>query len=340
MGYNKKGFMRGTQMLLAGGTALFLGQYFHLVHLAWLFLVTLFIVQLHLNARWTLNLLLMLSMGLLITLHVCLARSLTPHFVGLALYLSFTTGFSFYIGLNKPTYFASLFLVNLFGIVSCGTTGNVLEIAHALLFGTAVAIFIRLVCYPQSIAARLSQTLTEFLQSLDQIQQKIFLIYSQRDYLLQHLRYEKKLHQQREVIFGVMEHFRYFIKQLKAEKQERWLHYLTHLENLFELIIALGNLRYRIKDHSTFEVGEKEFKGISTALSEILLRLSQFASQKKGCPLDLTALVAQTHSFEELNQAALQMLVPDPVVFLIFIQNLRAITQELTYLAMNKPDYE
>lgn len=135
------------------------------------------------------------------------------------------------------------------------------------------------------------------LKQLDELQKKIFAIYLNRDYFEKTYSYEKSLHEFRLKIITSL------LKLANAN---------DYHNELFELVMDLGNLRYRILDHATFKICEKELIALSENLSLLLNgKISQFKE----------SIVA----FEKIYQTTLQVVIKNPIVFLIFIENLSAI---------------
>lgn len=95
---------------------------------------------------------------------------------------------------------------------------------------------------------------------------------------------------------------------------------INKIERIYELIMALGLLRYRVKDHTTFEIIDQELKNILSALNE---RLS-----KPHFPNDLEENIDR---LEDVYQGALKVASQEPLVFLFFIQDLRALAKELEH---------
>lgn len=174
--------------------------------------------------------------------------------------------------------------------------------------------------------------MTSVLNQLDQLQKKIFSIYLKRDYAEKMYLYEKDLHALRLKIFASM-------LKIHDPKED--------LNHLFEIITALGNLRYRINDHTTFEVCEKELAELSKSISEILQskRHSErsTAIQTPTVPElhdlarpDKSQLLTNIEAFEKIYATALQVVTKNPIFFLIFIQNLFALQEVIDKLNREK----
>lgn len=143
------------------------------------------------------------------------------------------------------------------------------------------------------------------LSYLEPFQKKIFVIYLNRDYIEQHYVYEKFFAETRLKIFS---------KLLKINS--------IPCDSVFEIITALGNLRYRLQDFSILEVCEKELKSLSDNISVLL-------SQKNISNSDFENLLTSIHSFESIFRRTLQVVCREPLDFLIFIQNLYDLHAEL-----------
>lgn len=168
--------------------------------------------------------------------------------------------------------------------------------------------------------------LAKCLQRLSQLNQAIFTCYLTRDYFEQHYVYEKLFHDRRRDFLFAMKKFR---------RYKNYEDISRHIENLYEIILSLGLLIYRVPDASTFEIASKEFYAITENLSVMFRDLSAFLLDKKDFPSLPFSLVENIQQLEEVNQSALQLVSPDPMVFLIFIQDLQALNIVLTELSLD-----
>lgn len=157
------------------------------------------------------------------------------------------------------------------------------------------------------------KTHEKFFTAANQIHEMIFSIYHHRDYVEKRYQYEKKLHKLRFNLMQIMQRARFV---LTADA-------LSQLENIYELLFSLGFLRLRITEHVTFEVSDREFTHLTQAIKKI------FAALGRAEEADLRALSNAIDAFEIINQNTLQVVTYDPMVYLMFIQDLRMLSNAL-----------
>jgi hypothetical protein len=169
-----------------------------------------------------------------------------------------------------------------------------------------------------SIVTMIQRTVTRFrlssaLYRLNQLQNKIFFIYLKRNYSEKHYFYEKELHQDRLRYFSVI--VRLYQSSLPKKTLEK-------MDELFEIITSMGNLRYRLKDDAIFEVCELELLNTTQAISRI------FHLLMKNKNIDTSDLFACIQSLESIYQRTLAVVLKEPVLFLIFIHDLYALKEK------------
>lgn len=300
--------LQTLRALTAAVLSFTLVYYFDLPQGYWLILIAMLLSQVQINAVLLRNLLLVLFCGVGIVLHVTVANVLARHAILLPLYLCVTTCGLVYVGLLKTEFFRGVFIIILAGIVSAGVpVANELMLlrAEAVLWGVVVSIILLILFFPRNLV---KQQYIDTLENLNQLQKKTFLIYGKRDYKQKHFVYEKELHQLREKV----------LIDLQLEQQDT-------LQSMFEITITLGELRYRVEDVATFEVCEKEFKRVSEMMSFVLHNLIKKLRGKKIPDIGLEQFATAIESVEAIYRSTLQVVSKEPMVFLVFIQNLFAL---------------
>lgn len=110
--------------------------------------------------------------------------------------------------------------------------------------------------------------------------------------------------------------------------------YHQGLDRIWDLTLSLGSLRYRLSDFSVLSMSEHEMQALLAVLLEIFdelrRRQSRFISEERW-----EALQAAIQKFEELYQAMLQTVAKEPLVLLLFIQDLYALKEELEKLSLH-----
>lgn len=324
------------RILIAICGAFFLAQYLQWSQGYWLVLSAVLLMQIRIdNFFWKNSWVLLLS-GILMAVNVCLANGFASIHYLLPFYLFLTTLVTVCFSLIKTEYFLSAFFVNLVGIIAAGmpVSGAVLWArVECVFFGILLALLVGCLCWPPRLYPDLKQQLRNCFSNLDELQKKLFFIYLKRDYAEQHFFYERDLHQQRELIFFDMKKMNEALEKLAPAQANNWRDCFDHLNHLFDIIIALGNLRYRIQDQATFEVCEKELALVSIYISKGLDNLTKQLKSKKAVEFNLDGFVLAIRAVEEIYRSTLQVVSKDPLVFLLFIQNLYAVQEELNSLA-------
>lgn len=101
----------------------------------------------------------------------------------------------------------------------------------------------------------------------------------------------------------------------------------VRLNTLYDLLQDCAQVRWRVRDHSTFGVCKQEL----TAIQQELNVLFDSAISRSRPQAHDQSLVLEQHiqKLEELYQSVLQVVAPEPVVFLLFIDSLNHLRQQL-----------
>lgn len=309
--------------------AFLLYDYLHWAQGYWIVLTALFLIQIRLNDFFRKNISAILLSGLLIAINVSCVFFISPYFYLLALYFFVTTFLSVYVSYRNPNYFLAAFFINVCGVLSIGAQHDV---ANSVLCGTGVAILGCALIWPPRVKKNLQLKLACTLQGINRLQAKLFFIYFKRDYAERHYVYEKELHVIRMQIFTAINQARSLINKIPSLGQAHYQAVIGQLDMLIELVIALGNLRYRIRDYSTFELCEKEFKSITAILSATINNISAQLLGKKIVANENQQLQTSIEAFEDVYRNTLVVVSKEPLDFLIFIQNLSAMDEVLSSL--------
>ncbi len=161
---------------------------------------------------------------------------------------------------------------------------------------------------------KLQKIVTNYFETLNQLQDLVLSCYINRDYFDKRYLYEEKIQKIREKLFGIMRQARLLI--IHDAKT------IAQLENIYEIIFSLNTLKLRVSDYATFEVCENEIKVISKCLADIFL-----AHCRRPELLDEFSVFIE--QFEELYKTTLQVVSQEPMVFLFFVQDLIALRDVL-----------
>lgn len=107
-----------------------------------------------------------------------------------------------------------------------------------------------------------------------------------------------------------------------------------YLERIWELTMSLSSLRYRLSDKHIFRMSESELSALTAAIQAIL-KQCRHPNPENLSQLPLQKLEVAIQAFEELYQGMLQTVAPEPLVLLLFIQDLHALKEELEKFAFS-----
>jgi hypothetical protein len=106
----------------------------------------------------------------------------------------------------------------------------------------------------------------------------------------------------------------YWLSRLRSLKDGK------SLQNVLTLLLDAGQLRRRVADHSTFKLCEKELLVIDESLNQVLDLFG-----KKSAEMVLVGFAAAIDQFEDCFVHVINVAARDPVVFILFIESLRAL---------------
>lgn len=189
---------------------------------------------------------------------------------------------------------------------------------------------------------KIKQSIQAYLCALDQLHITLFSAYIKRDYFENRFYYEKKIINQTRAMMYALDEVRlathvipvhigiekFSTQPIDLNDGRVWYeNIISRLENLYEIFFSLDLLKHRLIDHSTFEVCQAELKKISKMLSKIL---NHFFNEKDL--LLYQELEGSIQALEILFQNTLQFVTADPLNFLFFIRDLKALSKELMKL--------
>jgi len=156
----------------------------------------------------------------------------------------------------------------------------------------------------------LRSVLSKCLLALSRLAEAVFQCYLNQDYIEKYYYYEEELQERLAIALSHMTRLR---QQNHPE--------LEKLEHIFEIILSLGNLRYRVSDSTTFDVVKKELTDISVNLT------MAFADKQK-----LADFLESIYRLEDVNRSVLQVVAHEPMAFLLFIHDLHVLCDEMQEL--------
>lgn len=305
--FDRYACQQAVRTLVSGLLAIFVSYYFHSSQDGWIILAAVLLVQVRIGYLFSLQVLSQLIFGLLATLVVFLANALIGHIFLLAVFLSAISFVSVYLGFRQLNLFLPAYLISLLAMISGGMGVGISDVimrSEFVLCGMIIAMIATLLLWPDTLHKESKNALATCLQICRKLINTIFSIYLQRDYAEKHLNYEKEIYQ-------LSQRFFYFKNKLKGLDDK--------IDMVFEIIMVLGTLRYRVKDYAAFEIVHQE-------LREVLSALMDRFNQREPANDKLTVSIDR---LEEVYRSALQVAAHEPLVFLFFIYNLRALRERL-----------
>ena len=109
----------------------------------------------------------------------------------------------------------------------------------------------------------------DYFKALDQLQARVLICYTAKDFLAKNFSYERKIYRARLRLFSMMKKIRVMVEQEKVP-------HLSALENIYEIIFSLNTLKLRVSDVSVFEIFQDEIKALTQDLGIVLQQMILF----------------------------------------------------------------
>jgi hypothetical protein len=309
MKLNSIALQQAIRTLFAGAVATLIIYFWPESQSNWVLLSALLIVQIRLTVPWFKQIVWQLITAVIAVIFILLSSSLAPSFWVLAVYLALVSFALAYYGFKKSSLFLPFFLINLWVLVASGipvSGQETISRAECILIGAAIAMLVTVSLWPATLKREANTALAMCLETCKQLVIVIFDIYLRRDYAEKHLYYEKE-------IYELCQQFFYYKKTLTG----------SHLavDAIFEIILSLSSLRYRVKDYSTFEIIHDELKATSQILIQKLTSVPEESNE---------LLQVSIEQLESAYESTLKVAAKEPLVFLFFIFNLKALALSLS----------
>ena len=119
------------------------------------------------------------------------------------------------------------------------------------------------------------------------------------------------------------------IKVLRQYRKKNSDAVLSDVENIYEIILSLGSLFYRVEDKSTFLMAQQEFTALARSLFVLLQAAEKSIRANTRITVNTDNLNASLLELEEINQTAIQVVAVEPLVFMLFIRDGYELSQVL-----------
>jgi len=126
--------------------------------------------------------------------------------------------------------------------------------------------------------------------------------------------------------------FREIIQDLSAYSKKVFMPILKNVDYLYEIMLALGSSLYRVDDHSMFAVASKEFYAISASIDTRINELTENVFHKGDPVTHENILIENIPPLEEIYHSVIQVVSPEPKIFLLFIYDLYALNEAILQL--------
>jgi hypothetical protein len=265
-----------------------------------------------------------LTIGLLAFITSLIAGSA----IQLAIFLFILSLITVYIGLTYPGLWPAAFVASFYAVLSAGLLTNLdgaMQRFCCIVLGFAISIVVQIVFTRIRVTADLRYALADSLLRLAQLNQAIFSCYVAHNYQEEHFDYEKKLHASRGSFLYKISQARTLLMHLKSSPQPKFAAMLDCIEQCYEIFQSLGLLIQRVDDHSTFAVADKEFLALSGNVDTYLRQMAAEINTLKIRHEESAILSENIYELEEINRTVLQVVAKDPLVFMIFIQDMYAL---------------
>jgi|GEM_PF-3465996 len=292
--------------LVAGIVAFFFSRYIASEQSYWIVLSAVFFVQIRVGYRLSSHLVSELITGVLTAIGIFVVAHIRENPYGLAVILSLISGISVYVGFRQAKLFWPAFLGNLLVIFSSG-----MPVGIFVLYGLLIAMLVTMIICPSSLKNQTKQAIKTGWALSEKLFRVIFTVYIDQDYATQHFFYEKKIYYLSQLFFNKA----ILLHRLNQSNDKK----VIQMNRIFEIIMGLGSLRYRVDDHFNFEIISQELKDL------LIVFLAKFNAKKSEDSIENII-----DRLEEVYRGALQIAAKEPLGFLFFISELRALDHELS----------
>lgn len=235
------------------------------------------------------------------------------------------------LGLLYPVLWRSCFVLNVLIILSASllaTFNEGMERIFYVLLGFAIVWLVQLITFQYRSFRRIKLSLIDCLENLSGLCQYIFLSYTTKND--EPLLNEIKQHEQRRRFILVWQALR---RLLMSKQNEKYFVCLQDIEQMYEIVLSLSSLFYRVSDRTTFAVVEQEMSALALSLTSTLDSWASNLRTNKSLANISETLRENIRQLEEVNQTALQVVAPEPLVFLLFIHDLNELSEIMQNLS-------
>lgn len=270
----------------------------------------------------------------------CFIMGLVTHLVLVALLLFIMSFCVLYlIGYYTEYLLAGILLLSFIIVAAYDSVtlyGN-LERSGFLIFSALTVAILYGIFMPNYLLWKLKITLRHTLLSLQHLFDQLFVCFLAEDFVEHNYVYERRLHVRKN-------QYLYLIRILKENSlkikntttQEFYLSLINKLDRIFDVLEDCAQLRYRVKDHYTFQLCAKELIAITEAIDKEFQEISSAIDMNRKAETS-DMLMNAISALEGNYQHVLKTSTHEPLVFLIFMTSLKALDDEFNEIQLLLP---
>lgn len=304
----------------------------------WLLIATLSLGLISTSDTFAQRLRLICLATVVLAINVTIADLLSPYYLCLAIYFLVITSLSLSLTryYNKSDVLIVLIL-NLFAFISAfnlmSFTDN-LEKMFYIFAGGLIALIAQFIFFPNYFRDKLQAYYFILLSELTALNIAIFNCLIRSDYSHQEYQFEKKIHIHKTRCLQILDKMRRMeksIPSLSVTERNQLQMMIEQLNQLFQSLLDKSQLRWRIKDHSVFDVAAKELLLIAQNINHLLLDL-RYHQTEPHLKLQLRKLDHAVERFEEVYQNVLLVTAQEPLAFTLFLTTLKTLNERINTL--------
>lgn len=162
----------------------------------------------------------------------------------------------------------------------------------------------------------MAKSIARAMDSLSVLLTEIFSCLLEPSYPSELYYFERRLHKQKNKSLIKINNIEI------ADAKNRCLH-------LFEVIQDIAQLRRRVTDHSTFAIATNELRALLLALKASFIQLQKKLLNKDIINAESESLASAIDGFERIYFSVINVAAPEPLVFLLFIDGLKTLSELL-----------
>ncbi len=323
-------------LVIVATIAVYAASYLQIAEGYWVLIAALFGFGLSTHFIFYRAFLVFIGIGVISALGVLIASLLAKHVFLLALFLLLTTWLTIYAGLLYASVWGLGFAANVSIMLAASVPVSMMDAIQrfwCVLLGFLIAFIIRFVFIRDRSQAVMRMKLAYSLYRLAQLGRVIFSAYITHNYADEHFSHEKNLHLKRCRYLYEIDQARQLLTTFTGKRREQFSELINLIECSYEMLQSISLLIYRVDDHSTFAVADKELITISSSMvKEFDLLAEQLQQRRVVAAQRSTILNENIYEMEEIHCSVLQVVASEPLVFMIFIQDMYGLDKIMTQL--------